>query len=388
MIWFAVITAGILLILMLDLLINGRRTPLLARFNPDGRPLPRLSVIVPALNEEEQLAAAVESMLRQDYPDLELVLVNDRSTDSTGNVMAALEGRYPGRVRVVTVEHLPPGWLGKNHALWVGTQQATGQWLLFTDADVVFDPTCFRRAVGYCQQHGLDHLTMFPRLTGQGYLATAFVSFFATMFMIGERPHAANNPKSKHGVGIGSFNLLRSTTYQAVGTHQAISLRPDDDLRLGRRIRKLGFRQQIVSGIGMASVQWYSSVGEAIRGLEKNMFANFDYRVVKTTGMAASLLVGNLCPYVALWFSTGAARWLWLAGMAAQWVVVLYGGYLSGHRRAFLYLPLLPWLFVLTAYAIARSMVLALSRGGIYWRGTFYPLQLLRSQTGYEGTTP
>ena len=385
MLWFAGVIVAVLTVLMLDLWLNGHRTPVLAAFEPDSRPLPRLSVIVPALNEAEQIEAAVESMLHQDYSGLELILVNDRSTDYTGAIMAALEERYPDKVRVVTIEQLPPGWLGKNHAVWTGAQQATGEWILFTDADVVFHATCFRRAVAYCEQHGLDHLAMFPRLTSRGYWGESFISLFSMLFQVGERPHAANQPGSKNGVGIGAFNLLRHSTYQQVGTHQAISLRPDDDMRLGKRIRKLGFRQRFASGMGMASVMWYPSVGEAIRGLEKNMFANFDYSVAKTVVMAIVMLPPNIAPYIAIWFTSGAAWWLWLAGLASQWVVLAYAGYLCGNKRALLYAPVHPLLTAVIAYAMLRSMVLALKRGGIYWRGTFYPLSLLRAQTGYEG---
>jgi cellulose synthase/poly-beta-1,6-N-acetylglucosamine synthase-like glycosyltransferase len=139
---------------------------------------PHVSIIVPARNEEQGVRAAVESLLRQDYPALELVVVNDRSTDRTSAILAALAEEHPGRLRVVMVTELPAGWLGKNHALLLGARQSSGAWLLFTDADVVFDPTCLRRAVAYAEAQGLDHLTMSPRLLAHGYWLNAFVNFF------------------------------------------------------------------------------------------------------------------------------------------------------------------------------------------------------------------
>src|SRR4029077_19257955 len=125
---------------------------------------PRVSIIVPARNEEQGVRAAVESLLRQDYPALELVVVNDRSADRTGAILSALAEEHPGRLRVVTVSELPGGWLGKNHALWLGACQSSGAWLLFPDADVIFDPTCLRRAVAHAEAQRLDHLTMSPKL--------------------------------------------------------------------------------------------------------------------------------------------------------------------------------------------------------------------------------
>ena len=196
------------------------------------RPLPRLSAIVPARNEVRGIGAAVDSILRQDYPDLEVVLVNDRSTDGTGRIIARAAAEHPERVRAVTVRDLPAGWLGKNHALWLGAQRVTGEWFLFTDADVVFHRTCFRRAVAYAEAEGLDHLTLSPRVTGRSYRLNAFVAFFVYAFLSYQRPHLANDPKSQVGVGIGAFNLIRRSAYTAIGTHAAISLRPDDDVRL------------------------------------------------------------------------------------------------------------------------------------------------------------
>jgi cellulose synthase/poly-beta-1,6-N-acetylglucosamine synthase-like glycosyltransferase len=269
---------------------------------PAATDWPRLSIIVPARNEEQGVRTAVQSLLRQDYPALELIVVDDRSTDRTGAILAALAGEHPARLRVLTVTELPAGWLGKNHAVWLGARESSGAWLLFTDADVVFDPTCLRRAMAYAEAQRLDHLTMSPRLLAHGYWLNAFVNFFLYAFTVFGRPDLANDPKSQVGVGVGAFNLIRRSAYERIGTHLAISLRPDDDIKLGMRVKLAGLRQRLLNGADVLSVRWYATLGAAIRGLEKNSFAGVEYRVSRTLS-AVALLAGLLA---APWRSSGS----------------------------------------------------------------------------------
>ncbi len=348
-----------------------------------GDHLPRLSVVVPACNEEKGVRTAVTSMLAQDYPDLELILVNDRSTDRTGAIMSELAAAHPDRVRVLHVDALPPGWLGKNHALYMGSRQTSGEWLLFADADVVFDPTCWRRAVAYAERERLDHLTLTPELTVPGFWLRAFVSFFIYAFMVYQTPYRANDPNSRVGIGIGAFNLLRRQAYQAVGTHAALSLRPDDDLRLGMRIKRHGLRQRILSGAPLLQVEWYSSLWEAIRGLEKNTFPGLDYSLFKLGGSVMGLLILLVLPWVAVWLTAGWVRGLLLGAIAGQLAGFLMAGRVERRVTAhyFLVFPVCALFFALT---VVRSAALALWQGGIRWRGTLYPLAQLKAQSGLE----
>lgn len=347
---------------------------------------PRLSVIIPARNEADRLLEAATSILRQEYPALEIILVNDRSTDGTSAIMAALAAAHPDRVRVVTVEHLPPGWLGKNHALWVGARRATGAWLLFTDADVVFEPGCFRQAVAYAEEHGLDHLALYPQVQARGYWLEAFVSFFVYGFLSGSRPHLATDPKSAVGIGIGGFNLLRRTAYEAIGTHQAISLRPDDDLRLGRRIKLFGFRQGLVFGVDLARVEWYPTLAAAVVGVEKGLFPGLDYSLAKTAASIGFLWSAMILPYLAVWRARGLDRQLLLASIGVHTANYLYANHLRG-RSVYRLAPALPLTGLILTYMVLRSAYLALARHGIRWRDTLYPLEELRGQTGLERNT-
>lgn len=347
---------------------------------------PKLSVIVPARNEVDHLRGAATSILRQDYPALELILVDDRSTDGTGAIMAELAAAHPDRVRVATIGQLPPGWLGKNHALWVGARRATGAWLLFTDADVVFEPACFRRAIAYAEAHRLDHLALYPQVEAEGYWLEAFVSFFVYGFLTGSRPHLAADPKSDIGIGIGGFNLLRRTAYETIGTHRAISLRPDDDLRLGRRVKLFGLRQGLVFGVDLARVEWYPTLTAAIVGVEKGMFPGLDYSLAKTAASIGFLWATMILPYLAVWRARGLDRRLLLASIGVHTANYLYANQIRG-RSVYRLAPALPLTGLLLTYMVLRSAYLALAQHGIRWRDTLYSLEELRGQTGLERST-
>jgi glycosyltransferase involved in cell wall biosynthesis len=351
-----------------------------------GAARPRLSVVVPARDEASGIGRAVGSLLAQDYPDLEVIVVDDRSSDATGEVLRELAAR-DSRLLTMRIDELPAGWLGKNHALWRGAGLATGEWILFTDADVVFAQGALRRAVGYAADEGLDHLTLAPRLVARGFWLRAFIAFFAYAFVALWGAYLANDPKTKRGVGIGAFNLVRASAYERIGTMRALSLRPDDDIRLGRRLRAFGFRQRVLNGNELLSVEWYPSLGAAISGLEKSMYSSMDYRIVDAVAALLFLAATMLWPFIGIIVLGGVDRLL-----LAVVVLCLWTGLIETYRQAIgplspsalLVALALPVSAALWGYAIARSVYVAETRG-VRWRGTTYPLSLLRAQSGLEG---
>jgi glycosyltransferase involved in cell wall biosynthesis len=354
-----------------------------------GIAMPRLSVVVPARNEAAAIARAVGSLLAQDYPDLEVIAVDDRSSDATGELLRELAAG-DSRLLALRVDELPAGWLGKNHALWRGADRASGEWLLFTDADVVFESGALRRAVAYAEAERLDHLTLAPRLAARGLVLRAFVAFFGYAFIALWGAYLANDPKSKRGVGIGAFNLIRRSAYERIGTMRALSLRPDDDIRLGRRLRGFGFRQRVLNGNEVLSVEWYPSLGAALSGLEKSMYSSMEYRVVDAAMVLLLILATMVWPFAGVLLLGGIDR-----ALLAVVVACLVAGLLETYRQAMsarltpsalVVALLLPFSAACFAYAIARSVYLAETRG-VRWRGTTYPLSLLRAQSGLEGTT-
>ena len=340
--------------------------------------LPKLSVVIPARNEERKLEGALRTVLGQDYPNLEAILVNDRSTDGTGRTMEHLTaGR--GDATVIQVEQLPEGWLGKNNAIHVGTERASGDWLLFTDGDIHFHPAAFRRAVAYAEERSLDHLTLVPELKLSGYWLRGVVAFFYTAFLVHRGYYKANIPSSEMGVGIGAFNLIRREAYDEAGGYKALAQRPDDDLALGGRVKKLGLRQELALGHGLLEVEWYASLGEFFCGVEKNSFAALGYSVPKVVFYAAEIPALTAWPFAAAFLASGATAALYAGSVAAQVATfAVCNRFLRG--RVYLLALGYPACALLFSYALLRSALLALARGGIYWRGTFYPLSLLKEK--------
>jgi glycosyltransferase involved in cell wall biosynthesis len=344
---------------------------------PQRNEWPRVSIVIPARNEARDVRAALQSVLLLDYPDYEVIAVNDRSTDETGDILEQFAAEQP-RLRVVHISELPAGWLGKNHAMHVGAAQADGSLLLFTDADVVHDPPSLRRAVDFLLARQLDHLAMVPRVVMPSWLLQSFVVLFTNYFMAYFRPWKARDPKSAAHIGVGAFNLVRTGVYRDVHGHQPIAMRPDDDVRLGRLLKQQGYRQDVLDAIDMLHVPWYASVRELIRGLEKNAFAGVDYRLWVVVVSSLMALSGHLLPFLMVFVATGVTRWLFAGSIG---VLLIWGwmtaGALRVPRSTALGLPLAVAMFL---YIQWRTTLLTLMQGGIRWRDTFYSLRDLKQR--------
>lgn len=340
--------------------------------DPNG---PRVSVIVAARDEGPHIERALQSVLAQQYGSFEVVAIDDRSTDDTGPILDRMAANEP-RLRVIHVAELPPNWLGKNHALHLGAATASGEYLLFTDADVVFAPDALARGVAFARARGIDHLTAGPELDSPSLWLTLVVNFFALGFLLYLRPWHASDPAREEHIGIGAFNLVRTALYRAFGGHSRIALRPDDDLKLGRLVKLAGGRQVIASGLGTIRVRWYSTVGELARGLRKNIFAGLNYSLPLAIGAIIVQLAGNVWPFAALFVTSGALWWINFAVallLMAMYVAIA----LSAGERPWLAIgyPIAALIFV---YIVISAVWYTVSRGGIEWRGTFYPLDALR----------
>jgi cellulose synthase/poly-beta-1,6-N-acetylglucosamine synthase-like glycosyltransferase len=182
------------------------------RRKTDGLPelteWPWLSVIVPARDEGPHILAGLKSLLASDYPHLEVIAINDRSRDDTGRVMDELAAA-DSRLKVIHVTALPPGWLGKNHAMHLGQQAARGEWLLFTDGDVLFTPDALHRSIKCVLHEKLDFLCLFPRMIPGFYWENAVILFFTIAFMGGAKPYLVRGKNRAAYLGIGGLCRLR-----------------------------------------------------------------------------------------------------------------------------------------------------------------------------------
>jgi glycosyltransferase involved in cell wall biosynthesis len=338
--------------------------------------LPKVTAVIPARNEERNLKQALQSVLRLDYPDLHIVVVNDRSTDGTAAILENM-AKQDQRLTRVIIESLPEGWLGKTHALQIGAQQAQGEFILFTDADIVFHPLALRKAMSHVQANQLDHLTVVPEDTMPGFFLRVLSGTFGIFMFILFQPWNARNPKSRKYMGIGAFNLVRTSAYQAIGGHQAIALRPDDDLKFGKLVKRSGYRSDVLNGQGMVKVEWYRSVPELIQGLMKNMFAGMEYRVSFVILATFGSLLIHIWPWLGMWVTTGVPQVLYsltvLMMVGSFGIAMAPFGVKSWHGL------LLPLTISLLVYIQCRATILTLWQGGIFWRETFYSLKTLKN---------
>ena len=361
---------------MLGLLASGARA--LRVFPGQGRAQgrwPTVSVVVAARDEGAAVEGAMRSLLELDYPALELIAIDDRSSDATGEILDRLAAG-DARLKVLHVRELPAGWLGKNHALFLGARQATGDLFLFTDADVEFAPSVLRDAVDLLEGEQIDHLALAPRLHLPGAWLAAVVAYFGRQFYVFLRPWRARDPRSSAYIGVGAFNLVRASAYRAVGGHERIALRPDDDVKLGKLLKAAGFRQDLRHAPDKLAVQWYGSVGEFVRGLEKNVLAGLDYHGILGLAGLAALFSLELLPWIVLAARDTPAR---CAALAAILIGVgTLAAILREMRAPVASAFLAPGAALVFVYTFARSILLTYARGGIVWRGTFYPLTELR----------
>ena len=375
--WVAAATLILTMLAALDLIVGNRSVGALRDESPAPPPAPRrVSIIVAARNEQRNIREALQSLLQLGYPAYELIVVDDRSEDETGRILDEMAAA-DSRLRVIHVELLPPGWLGKNHALWTGSLRADGELLLFTDADIVMEPTVVTRAVAYLTRNRLDHLAATPSLrmptTFLGMFGAAFIVFFSLF----SRPWKARDPKSSCHIGIGAFNLVRAAAYRQVGGHETIRLRPDDDIKLGKIIKRAGLRQDVAYAPEFLAVEWYASLREVVRGLEKNAFSGADYNIALVLAGALLHTLCSIWPFAAIFLTGGAVRGLYLVTAALTLLVVADSARFH-HSRPWYAVgyPLTSALFV---FILLRTMLLNLWQGGIYWRGTFYSLAELKA---------
>jgi glycosyltransferase involved in cell wall biosynthesis len=389
------------------------RNPVAAAGNP------RVSIIVPARNEEATIERPLRQLLALDYDNYEVIAVNDRSTDGTGEIMdrvAAEErdqnqqhGQNPhppakdaGRMghpveihiaesshvsqktrdmghpllRVIHHQELPAGWMGKTHAMWTAANQAGGEWLLFTDADVLFKPDALRRALAYAETESADHVVLFPRMIMKSPGEFMMIAFFQAMFMFGHRPWKVADPKAKDHMGVGAFNLVRRSTYDAVGTYAALRMEVLDDMKLGKVIKNAGFRQRNVFGEDLISIRWAHGAMGVVNNLTKNFFAVLSFQWWRAAATVVAMAFLNLMPFAGVFLAHGWARAPY--GVALFGMFSIYVGMSLRSAVPFYYFALHPVSTVLFLYTLVKSTVLTLWDDGIMWRGTKYDLAELR----------
>lgn len=348
------------------------------RFGATRQEKPFVAVIVPARDEAANIEATLRSLLAAEGVRMEIIAVDDRSTDATGEIM----DRLAAEAECVTALHiaeLPTGWMGKTHAMARAAAQATAPWLLFTDGDVLFAKDTLLRAINFAEAESADHVVIFPTLILKGVGERAMIAFFQGISALFSRFWRIPVEGAKESLGVGAFNLIRADVYRSIGGFEALRMEVLEDLRLGFEVKRRGFRQRVAFGRDLVRVRWVVGTFGMVRNITKNFFAAFRFRVWLTLVACFGLIVFCLGPFAALagtWRMRGAGALTMLA------LIALYRYYRQYTGIAAWYAFTFPFAACLVLYAIIRSMLLTLIRGGVVWRGTHYPLPELRKYAG------
>jgi len=336
---------------------------------------PSVAIIIAVRNEEDDLENALQSVCSINYNNHRIIVVNDRSTDGTADILQGFIARYP-KLTVTTITTLPDGWLGKNNALYQGYLSSSEEWMLFTDADIVFHPDAINKALGYATRHQLDHLSILPEAISRSKIFNSILATFGIMLMMNLKPWDAKNPQSKGFVGIGAFNLVRRDAYEKIGTHTRIKLRPDDDLQLGRIIKSAGLKQDVLGGQQQVCLEWYKNTKEFVNGLLKNSFAVAEYSLAKSIVGTLMVLSCFALP-IPVMLIFGSTEIRLMAGVVLLFQV-LYMVLVRPNK--WWYALMIPFASFLMAYVTLKSALITTIQGGIYWRDSFYSLDMLKGK--------
>jgi glycosyltransferase involved in cell wall biosynthesis len=343
---------------------------------------PLISVIVPARNEAADIEATLRSLLAMEGVRLEILAVDDRSTDATGAIMDGMAAKASAQGKNLTplhVSELPAGWMGKTHAMALAARRATAPWLLFTDGDILFAKDSLLRAINFAESERADHVVVFPTMILKGFGERMMIAFFQGVSALFSRFWRIPVEGAKESLGVGAFNLIRADVYHEIGGFESLRMEVLEDMRLGFEVKRRGFRQRVAFGRDLVRVRWVVGAAGMIRNITKNFFAAFRFRVGLTLMACAGLALFCLGPFAAL-----AGNW-WLRGSTALvllMLLLLYRYYRQYTGIATWYAVTFPVAASLVLYAILRSMILTLKRGGVVWRGTLYPLGELRRNAG------
>ena len=340
-----------------------------------GGDLPALSLLVAAKDEEENIARCAEGLLAQDYPKLELFIINDRSDDRTGAIIDELAAR-DSRLTALHISELPSGWFGKNNAMRAGVERATGQWLCFSDADCAYDsPKLLAAAVRFATREKIEFLSVLPRLETHSFWERVVQPVASAILVYWHPPQKVNDPRARVAYANGAFMLLSRDAYQRIGGHEAVKATLNEDMHMARRAKSAGVRLHVIRGGEMFRVRMYSGFRDIWRGWSRIFYGCFGTpaRLVATLAILALI---SLSPFVTLALSPlMGTMFPWLAA-AAGFTIVMQQTVLWRFYRISGLAP--PWAL---CYPLGALLVLGITLNAIRravggatttWRGTTY----------------
>ena len=375
---FSAVFCVLWILIYLFLMYTGRNLPLFHKIVvSEPRHWPKLSIIIPACNEEQHIEQAAKTLITQDYPELEIILVNDRSTDNTGEIIDRLASDDV-RIKAVHIETLPDNWIGKVHALSEGKKHVTGDWLLITDADVHYASGLLRKAVAYVEEKNIDHLALMPNVETNSFWLEMAINTFGLVFLLTTRAASINKPGSKAVIGVGAFNLVKRETFDKTPGFEWLRMETVDDMGVGLMMKNVGGLTNFAIADKDLSLGWYHSLGAMFRGLEKNLFgAGPGYSVVKLFFQLVPLWLLVAAPFVAFCSDN---VWLWSLASVATFLYLFFAIFFVRKKQSETFsLLLFPVGLILISIMMMWAAYRCVKNGGIDWRGTHYSIDQLRA---------
>jgi glycosyltransferase involved in cell wall biosynthesis len=346
---------------------------------PDDPPL--VTILVPAKDEEANIGDCLRTLQAQDYSDFEIIVIDDRSTDRTAEIVREIAAE-DSRVQLMQVSQLPEGWFGKSHAMHVGVGSARGQWLLFVDADCRQSPLSLRNSLAYTLDQGGDMLSLWPLLEMRTFGENLVQPLCGSILGLWFRPQRVNNPEDKAAFANGQYVLIRRATYDAVGGHAAIRHLLMEDINFARLVKGKGHRLLNAIGFDVFSTRMYDSLWSTWRGWARIFCGAFLSAWTLVVAIALVLLL-SASPFV-LTATAGALAWQagwadpWLNALAAvgaaQLVVMstVLVRYVRIIRARAGYLMFYPLTVLIVLGILVNALLMRLGVIRVRWRGTTY----------------
>jgi cellulose synthase/poly-beta-1,6-N-acetylglucosamine synthase-like glycosyltransferase len=383
---------------------QGKRenTPLTSRsYSGPPAPAPMVSVLIAAKDEEANIATAVETLLTQDYPNYELIVINDRSRDRTAEILEELKARHPERLRVIHVRELPEGWFGKNNAMRMGLAVARGEWFCFSDADCrQLSERTLSMAVRHAVDGQIDFLSVLPLLETHSLWERIIQPVCGAVMVFWFHPGRVNDPKHEAAYANGAFMLMSRQCYNAIGGHEAVKSQVNEDMHLARLAKQVGQRLSVVQGEDLYTVRMYSTLAQIWRGWTRIFYGCFGtFRRLRISMMM--LLGTNVFPYTSFvlaaivlaargWTNAG---WHWQSvGLLSALVIVLQQTVIARFYELSRASPWLAPTFIVGACfcigMLANAMLKLGGRTKVTWRGDTYRGETVVNASTVEGETP
>ncbi|OGC82065.1 MAG: hypothetical protein A2V81_02840 [Candidatus Abawacabacteria bacterium RBG_16_42_10] len=333
-----------------------------------------VTIMIPARNEEKVIEKCLRSLIAQDYPELEVIVYNDQSTDQTGHIADKI-AKEDKRIHVIHGTHLPEGWVGKNHGCHQMSQKAQGNWMLFGDSDIVLAPDAISRSLATADEHGLEFLSFFPRFDNYSFWERAILPlfyFYLFAYLPMSKIMTSKNPDIV--AANGSFILIKQSLYCQIGGHEAVKDKILEDVLMGRHIKGLGHKTGYGDGSELYSVHMYDTYYAIWEGFSKNAFSFFKWNYISATTYVIFAFLFLVVPFLLIPLGLLINQpLLSLAGLASSSMYLFMSAILNYRlEQGIVSVFMFPLAMFLSLAVIVNSMFRVATGKGLTWKGRSY----------------